>query len=143
MVTEMRTALLVIFVMLLIGCDSKPVSPEKVYIAYIARSAEGISFDDDLEFWSEEKLAQLEERIESLMERSGRTREKAIELYMDISKRTAKCTALELISKEVVQSTANIVFAATDTCGDASDARHNVQLVFEREWKLDEVEVVF
>jgi hypothetical protein len=139
----MRIALLVILLMFLIGCDSKPVSPEKTYRAYIARSAEGMSFDEELDFWSEEKIAQLDERLESLMQRSGRTREKAIELYMDVSKRTAKCTALELVSKEVVQSTANIIFAATDTCGDESDTRHNIQLVLEQEWKLDEVEVVF
>ena len=139
----MRIALLVILVILLIGCDSKPISPEKVYIDYIARSAEGMSFDDELDFWSEEKNAQLEERLESLMERSGRTREKVIELYMDMSERAAKCTALELISKEVFQSTASIVFAATDICGDASDTRHNIQLVLEQEWKLNEVEVVF
>lgn len=139
----MHIALVVILAMLLSGCDSEPVSPEEVYRAYIARSAEGMSFDEELDFWSEEKLAQLKEKLESLMERSGKTREEAIALYMDISKRTAECTALELLSKEVGQSTANIVFAATDTCGEATDARHNIRLVLEQEWKLEEVEVVF
>ena len=111
-------------------------------MTHIARSAAGMSFDDELDYWSEEKIAQLDERLESLMERSGRTREEAIKLYMDISKRTAECTALELLSKEVVQSTANLVFAVTDTCGEVTDAHHNIRLVLEQEWKLEEVEVV-
>jgi len=128
--------------MFMSGCDLEPASPEAVYMAYVARSAEGMSFDDELEFWSKEKLGQLEERLESLMERSGKTRSEAIELYMDFSEQTAKCTALNLISKEIVQSTANIVFSATDTCGEASDTRHKIRLVLEHEWKLDDVEVV-
>lgn len=138
----MRLALLVIFVMVLSGCDSESMGPEEVYMTYVARSAEGLSFDEELVFWSEDKLSQLEERLESLMKRSGRTRDEAIGLYMDISKRTAECTTLELLSKGIVGNTASMVFAATDTCGEATASTHNVQLVLEDEWKLDEVEIV-
>ncbi len=139
----MHKALLVILVAMFSGCNPEPGNPEDIYLAYMARSAQGMSFDNELGFWSKQKIAQLEEKIESLMERSGKNRQEAIDFYMDFSKRIAECTALELVSKEVIQSTANIVFAATGTCGEVTDSRHKVRLVFEREWKLDDVEMAF
>ena len=138
---ETTKILLLISAVLLSGCEPEPAAPDEVYRAYVSRSANGMSFEQELEFWSVQKVEELEARLQSLMERSQRSREEAIQLYMDISRRTAECTSLELETEEISAASAKLVFSATDTCGDAQTARHHVRLVLEDEWKLDEVEI--
>ena len=127
----------------LFACSKPGETPAEVYLDYHARSAEGMTFEEDITYYSAATLATVEDRIASLVERSGRTREEAIELYLDLSQAGAKCSRLELVEERIDGATAELVFNASSTCPDASSpSQQKVTLVLEGGWKLEDVEIV-
>lgn len=129
---------------LLVACGQQAESPSEVYLDYHARSAQGMSFEEDASFYSSSKVSEVADKLAVLVAQSGRTRDEAIRLYLDISRDTARCSKLNLTEEKIEGGIAYLVFDATGTCGAefAAGSQHKVTLVLENGWKLDDVEIV-
>lgn len=140
----MRTMIALAVMAALCACAPPPQSPSEVYLEYQTRSAEGITLDEDMSYWSSAKVAALDDKITSLATRMGKSREEAIEFYLDFSRKTAACSAFEVLEERVEEKDAYLVLESQDVCQpDLVDpSTHKVKLVFEKGWKIDEVEIV-
>jgi hypothetical protein len=126
------------------GCSPPAKSPSEIYLEYQTRSAEGLTFDEDMSYWSSARVETVDEKIVALATRMEKSREEAVEFYLDLSKRTAACSEFELLEERVEDREAYLELLARDICQpDLVDpSTHKVKLVLERSWKIDDVEVV-
>ena len=124
--------------------EAAPQSPADFYLYYHARSAAGMSFEEELSFHSSRAIADVESKVESMMERTGKSRDELEALYLELSKGGAKCTALTLTDERIDGNTAHLEFDTENTCPAVQSdiSKHRVKLVKEDGWKLDEVEIV-
>lgn len=128
----------------LCACAPPAQSPSEVYLEYQTRSAEGITIDEDMSYWTSARVATLEDKIVSLAQRMEKSREEAIEFYLDFSRKTAACSAFEVLEERVEDTEAYLVLESRDVCQpDLVDpSTHKVKLVFEKGWKIDDVEII-
>lgn len=119
-------------------------SPVDFYLHYHARSAAGMSFEEDVSFHSSRAIADVEGKVESMMERTGKSRDELEALYLELSQGGAQCTALMLTDERIEGNTAYLEFDTENTCPSVQSdiSKHRVKLVKEDGWKLDEVEIV-
>jgi hypothetical protein len=119
-------------------------SPVDFYLYYHARTAAGMSFEEDVSFHSSRAVADVESKVNSMMERTGKSRDELEALYLELSQGGAQCTELALKDERIEGDTAYLEFDTIDTCPSVpSDISiHRVKLVREDGWKLDEVEIV-
>jgi hypothetical protein len=124
--------------------EAAPQSPVDFYLYYHARSAAGMSFEEDVSFHSSRAIADVERKVESMMERSGKSRDELEALYLELFQGMAQCTALTLTDERIEGNMAYLEFDTENTCpSEQSDiSKHRVRLVKEEGWKLDEVEIV-
>ena len=124
--------------------EAAPQSPVDFYLYYHARSAAGMSFAEDVGFHSSRAIADVESKVESMMERSGKSRDELEAFYLELSQGMARCTALTLTDERIEGNTAYLEFDTENTCpSEQSDvSKHRIKLVKEDGWKLDEVEIV-
>lgn len=142
---QRRACVTLFAVFLLSACGQQSQSPSDVYLAYHERAAQGMSFDEESSYFSARQRAGLDEKIASMMERTGKSHDEITSLYLDVSRDTAKCSTLSLVEERIEGDNAYLVFDATGSCPDTatSDSRHEVKLVQEGGWKFDEVEIIF
>ena len=118
-------------------------SPVDFYLYYHERSAAGMSFEEDVSFHSSRAIADIERKVEAMMQRTGKSRDELEALYLELFQGAAQCTALALAGERTEGNTAYLEFDTENTCpSDESDVKHRVKLVKEDGWKVDEVEIV-
>ena len=140
-----RACLTLFAVFLLSACGQQAQSPSDVYLAYHERSAQAMSFDEESSYFSARQQAGIDEKIASMVERTGKSHDEITSLYLKVSQDTAKCSTLSLVEERIEGDNAFLVFDATGNCPETptSDSRHEVTLVQENGWKFDEVEIIF
>lgn len=145
MQSKICSLLFLMLISMFVACGQAELAPSEVYLNYHARSAQGLSFEEESSFFSARQVASIDEKIASMEEQTGRSRDELTELYLDMSRDSAKCSSLSLVKERIEGDAAFLVFDATNSCPDESisDARHEVKLVREDGWKLDEVEIIF
>lgn len=119
-------------------------SPSAFYADYYAKSAAGFaSFDEDAEYHSKRKRAEVEGKMPAMMQNMGKTREEVITIYLNMSKAVAQCKKIELTGQQVRENTAQLTYRQLDTCGNTSSTPQiqHVRLVNEDGWKIDHVEI--
>jgi hypothetical protein len=124
--------------------EAAPQSPVDFYLYYHARSAAGMSFEEDVTYHSSRAVADVDGKIQSMMERTGKSRDEVIQLYLDLSQGAAHCTTLTLLDERIEGDKAYLEFDTDNTCPEEQSdiSKHRVKLVKEDGWKLDEVEIV-
>lgn len=139
MVNKLVSALLL---STLAACSTEP-TPSQVYAEYTAKVIEGISYADDMRYYSQRKQQEVEARMPDYMKQMKKTREEAIQVYLDFSREVAKCKEITLQREAIEDNTAVLVYSQTDICGNASTGaeKQTVKMIREAGWKIDEVEI--
>lgn len=115
--------------------DRDTQTPTAFYERYRSVVLEGRTFDEDAAFYSARKRAEVEA---ALAARGGDANEiKA--MYLDFTARAEACGTRRLVSEEVADTRARLVYEIVG-CADyaqAEIARDIIDLVDEKGWKID------
>lgn len=129
-----------------LGACASPRDPSDVYEEYNQRVIAGMSFEEEMDYFTSRKRQEVEQQLPEMMSRTGRTRAEVIDVYQDFSRQMAKCTEITLAEERIEEATAYLVYDQRDTCGSESGTneaggKQSVRLVDEDGWKIDEVEI--
>lgn len=134
-----------LLILALSACSSSK-APSAVYEEYNQRVIAGMSFEDEMEYYTRRKRLQVEEQFPELMSRMDRTRAEVIETYQRVSREVAKCMEITLADERIDGATALLVYDQTNTCeGTSADGgasgKQSIRMIDEGGWKIDEVEI--
>lgn len=133
----------IVSAILFVGCKGND-GPSATYEAYYKKAAAGISaFEEDAQFYSARKRAEVEQKIPAMMQSMGKSREDVVALYLAMSKAVAQCKKITLDREEVSGTLATLTYRQEDTCGNKPSGPEfqKVRLLNENGWKIDHVEV--
>lgn len=138
----MRNILILSLLITLTGCGEKP-SPSAVYEEYNAKVISGLSFEEEKEYYSKSKLAEVEASFPKYMAQMKKSKEEVVKFYQDFSQSVAKCKTIKLLKQQDSNNSTVLIYAQTDICGNESsgDEKQTVKMVNENGWKIDSVEV--
>lgn len=134
--------LLVFLLMCSVAACGAPESPTDVYEAYNAKVVSGLDFNQEKEFFSTKKNAEIEQKIVQYMGQMNKGREEVIAFYMDFSRSVAKCKEIKLLDDRTEGNSAFLLYEQKDVCGNSGDnERQSIYMVNEGGWKIDSVEI--
>lgn len=124
------------------GCQESG-SPSSIYEEYNGRVIEGISFEEERQYFSNSKLAEVEGSIQKYMAQMQKSRNEVIKFYLDFSHSVAKCKRIKLLKEEISAHDAVLTYAQVDTCGNHSEgkAAQTMRMVNENGWKIASIEI--
>lgn len=134
--------LLVFLLMCSVAACGAPESPTDVYEAYNAKVVSGLDFNQEKEFFSTKKNAEIEQKIVQYMGQMNKGREEVIAFYMDFSRSVAKCKEIKLLDERTEGNSTFLLYEQKDVCGNSGDnERQSIYMVNEGGWKIDSVEI--
>lgn len=141
---KIKLTILRLAVFAIAGCSqSSPVNsmtPDETFRAYNQLVIEGISFEDTKKYHSKAFVAKVEKQIETMQKTNDNSFEAFITLYLHGQMAVAKCAEYTLVSEEVEETTAYLVYDRKDICnGDkVTLGGDKIRLIFENGWKIDD-----
>lgn len=122
----------------LAGCDGavETEGPHETYLRYHAMVAAGRTFEEDVAFHAEARVAEVLAALDAKAAAEGRAPAEIKALYLEATEAGAACAALTLVREAVFEKKARLVYAVRDTCARGPDQRLVVEMAFERGWKI-------
>lgn len=137
----MKTRAITLVTFILFCGYAKAESPSQVYEEYNQKKITGLAFAEDVEYHTARSRKEVEAKTLDLMEKTNRSREKVIELYVSFSQTLAKCKEISLVEERIEGDEAFLIYEQKDICGNTSSTpgTTKVKLINENGWKIDEV----
>ncbi len=134
---KLSVAIAVVFIG---ACSTADESPDEVFREYRRHVAAGLTFEEEMSFYSSRNRQQIESRI-AAKEPTIMT----LPEYLAWSSKMSRCTEIKITDESVSTDVASLTYDVTKICEDYSDDRVKLQVRLVREygWKIDEMKFVF
>jgi len=77
------------------------------------------------------------------MKQMGKSRDEVIVVYLEVSRKVAKCKEITLANEVIEVNTAFLEYSQKDICGNESTSQEKqlIRMIKEDDWKIDDIEI--
>jgi hypothetical protein len=134
--------LIILGMVLFIGCEEKQ-SPSEIYLEYNQKVIAGLTFENEKEYFSKNKILEVESSLPRYMKQMNKTEAEVLKFAQDFAQSVARCKEINLTESQEVPQGVKLVYSQKDICGNSpvEDGKQIVIMTNENGWKINSIEI--